>query len=226
MATRLTLSALKGVPRETFVHEVGHTQGRYHVRCSGGEAGVDSDYPHIGGITGIWGFGIYDLRLRSPAGSRDYMTYCANEWVSDYGYNKVWPVIETLTQWSLEGSPDGSNGGLRSDSQPWSSADFDEILVGAIYANGTTDWWTTSGSVTGTMSSHAGLRWELDGETLSLPVWLSPRGDDETVNVIAMLPEGDLDGARFELELGAPDLEGIVVDPRSVEFDTLHRAGR
>src|SRR5690606_655329 len=74
---------------ETFVHEVGHTQGRYHVRCSGGEAGVDSDYPHIGGITGIWGFGIYDLRLRSPAGSRDYMTYCANEWVSDYGYNKV-----------------------------------------------------------------------------------------------------------------------------------------
>ena len=26
----------------TFVHEIGHTQGRYHVLCSGGEAGADA----------------------------------------------------------------------------------------------------------------------------------------------------------------------------------------
>ncbi|HLT39621.1 MAG TPA: hypothetical protein VK034_25230 [Enhygromyxa sp.] len=206
---------------ETFVHEVGHSQGRRHVRCAG-EAGVDSNYPHIGGITGVWGFGIYDLRLRSPAGSRDYMTYCANEWVSDYGYNLVWPVIETLTQWSREGQPDGEDG-LRSRS--WSSQDFDEILIGALYPNGTIEWWTTRGSISGTMSSHAAVRWELDGESLSLPIWISPRGDDETLNLATVLPEGGLDGARFELELGVADLEGIVPTVETVELDLLHRAG-
>lgn len=210
---------------ETFVHEVGHSQGRFHVRCSG-EAGVDPDYPHIGGITGVWGFGIHDLRLRSPAGSRDYMTYCANEWVSDYGYNLVWPVIETLTQWSLEGEGegDGNDGGLRS--RAWSTRDFDEILVGALYPDGSIEWWTTRGSISGTMSSQAGVRWELGGESLSLPVWVSPRGDDETLNLATVLPEGGLDGAAFELELGAPDLEGITPQVERVELDLLHHAGR
>jgi hypothetical protein len=209
---------------ETFVHEVGHSQGRYHVRCSG-EAGVDADYPHIGGITGVWGFGIYDLRLRSPAGSRDYMTYCANEWVSDYGYNLVWPVIEALTQWSHEDDePDGEDGGLRAHA--WSNADFDEILVGALYPNGHIEWWTTRGSISGTMSSQAAVRWELGGESLSLPVWVSPRGDDETLNLATVLPEGGLDGVAFELELDAPDLAGIEPVLELVELDALHRAGR
>jgi hypothetical protein len=196
---------------ETFVHEVGHTQGRFHVRCSG-EAGVDPNYPHIGGITGVWGFGIHDYRLRSPSGSRDYMTYCANEWVSDYGYNLVWPVIESLTQWALEGVPEDSESG--------------EILVGALYPNGTIEWWTTHGSISGTMSSQAAVRWEFDGENLSVPVWVSPRGDDETLNLATILPQGGLDGARFELEIEAPDLDGIEPLVKMVEFDTLHRAGR
>jgi hypothetical protein len=213
---------------ETFVHEVGHTQGRYHVRCSG-EAGVDPEYPYIGGVTGVWGFGIHDLKLHSPAGSRDYMTYCANEWVSDYGYNLVWPVIETLTQWASEasgaGGDTGDSGGFRSAAS-WSATDFDEILVGALYPDGSLEWWTARGSITGTMSSHASVRWELDGERVSLPVWVSPRGDDETVNLASVLPSGTLEQARFELELGAPDLEGI--RPRdsaeaSVEWDSLHR---
>lgn len=199
---------------ETFVHEVGHSQGRYHVRCSG-EAGVDSNYPHVGGITGVWGFGIYDLRLRSPAGSRDYMTYCANEWVSDYGYNLVWPVIETLTAWSREGVPESGEDGLR----------FDEILVGALYQNGAIEWWTTRGSISGELSAEAALRWELGGETLSLPVFISSRADDDTLNLVTVLPEGGLDQARFELELFAADLEGIEPMIDVVEFDTLHRPG-
>jgi hypothetical protein len=207
---------------ETFVHEVGHSQGRYHVRCSG-EAGTDSNYPHIGGITGVWGFGIYDLRLRSPAGSRDYMTYCANEWVSDYGYNLVWPVIETLTQWSREGVPEGSEGGLRSSA--WSNVDFDEILIGALYPDGTLEWWTTRGSISGSMSSELAIRWDLDGETLELPVWVAPRADDETLNLVAVLPEGELDRARFELQLFAADLEGIEPAIEPVDFELLHRAG-
>ncbi|PRP95020.1 hypothetical protein ENSA5_40180 [Enhygromyxa salina] len=209
---------------ETFVHEVGHTQGRRHVRCSG-EAGVDPAYPYSGGVTGVWGFGIHDLRLRSPAGSRDYMTYCANEWVSDYGYNQVWPVIETLTEWALEDEAASSGGqGLRA----WSVTDFDEILVGALYVDGTIDWWTTRGSISGVMSSTASIAWELDGEHLNMPVWISPRGDDETLNFAAVLPEGELDEALFSLELEGPELEGIELAGGSpgpaIAFDGLHRA--
>jgi hypothetical protein len=189
---------------ETFVHEIGHTQGRFHVRCSG-EAGVDPNYPYVGGITGGWGFGIYDLRLRSPAGSRDYMTYCANEWVSDYGYRAVWPVVETLTQWAIEAGEDEGGAGLRASA----AQDFDEILVGALYGDGSLEWWTARGSLFGELRPELALSWELGGEHLRLPVWVSPRGDDETLNFTSVLPEGGLDGARFVLELDGPDLEGI-----------------
>jgi hypothetical protein len=203
---------------ETFVHEVGHSQGRRHVRCAGNEAGVEPDYPHIGGIIGAWGFGIHDVRMRSPTGARDYMTYCSNEWVSDYGYNKVWEVIRTLTQWSIEGIPETSEG--------FRSASFDEILIGALYVDGSIEWWTTPGSIHGDMSAEASIEWELGGEHLRLPVWVSPRGDDETLNLMSVLPAGGLDGARFAFELDAADLEGIVPLGQGVEFDALHRAGR
>ena len=90
---------------ETFVHEVGHTQGRRHVRCSGGEAGVDTNYPHQNGRIGVWGFGIYDFELRTPTGGRDYMTYCSNEWVSDYGWEQTLDVIEVAHQLGFGGAP-------------------------------------------------------------------------------------------------------------------------
>ena len=116
---------------ETFVHEVGHTQGRRHVRCSGGEAGIDASYPHAGGRIGIWGFGIYDFELRTPSGGRDYMTYCANEWVSDYGWEFTLDVIEVLTGFDL------------ANAQPSDAV----VLAGLIHEDGTSDWWTQRGHV-------------------------------------------------------------------------------
>ena len=116
---------------ETFVHEVGHTQGRRHVRCSGGEAGIDEAYPHLGGRIGIWGFGIYDFELRTPSGGRDYMTYCSNEWVSDYGWEFTLDVIEVLTGFDL------------ADVQPTDEL----VLAGLVDENGTARWWTQRGHV-------------------------------------------------------------------------------
>ena len=51
------------------------------------------------------GFGIYDLQLRTPTGARDYMTYCSNEWVSDYSWEQTLEVIETLTSWDYGDAP-------------------------------------------------------------------------------------------------------------------------
>ena len=116
---------------ETFVHEVGHTQGRRHVRCSGGEAGIDAAYPHTGGRIGVWGFGIYDFELHSPSGGRDYMTYCSNEWVSDYGWEQTLEVIEVLTSFD------------QADASPSDGV----VLAGLVHEDGTTDWWTQPGDV-------------------------------------------------------------------------------
>jgi len=116
---------------ETFVHEIGHTQGRRHVRCSGGEAGIDAAYPHAGGRIGIWGFGIHDFELHSPGGGRDYMTYCSNEWVSDYSWEFTLEVIEVLTGFDL------------GDVEP--TGEF--VLAGLIDEGGRARWWTQRGHV-------------------------------------------------------------------------------
>ncbi|MFO7562030.1 MAG: zinc-dependent metalloprotease family protein [Enhygromyxa sp.] len=94
----------KATTADTFVHEIGHEQGRRHIQCSGEEAGVDPSYPHAGGDTGSFGTDVY----RNPVDTRpktdhDYMTYCQSTWVSEWGWLKVTPWIETISAWELEG---------------------------------------------------------------------------------------------------------------------------
>lgn len=146
---------------ETFVHEVGHTQGRRHVRCSGGEAGIDAAYPHAGGRIGVWGFGIYDFELRTPTGGRDYMTYCSNEWVSDYSWEQTLDVIEVLTSFD------------QADSAPSDSV----VLAGMVHEDGTTEWWTQPGHVDASTAMGT-ARFE------------TPSGPIETVARIRPLPHG------------------------------------
>lgn len=119
--------------RETFVHEVGHSQGRYHIECSGGEAGTDPNYPHANGRIGEWGYGVHDTALRSPTAYRDYMTYCNPAFVSDYGWELTYDYIQELTSWDYEGPP------VDPDAGP--------LLRGTLYGDGSSRWWTTNGSV-------------------------------------------------------------------------------
>jgi hypothetical protein len=122
--------------RDTFVHEIGHTQGRYHVRCSGGEGGWDPDYPYPNGRIGVWGYGIHDTLLRSPTGFRDYMSYCNTSFVSDYGWKHTYNYIKELSSWDAA-----------------SVASDEPILLATIGENGDMSgsghatWWTTRGQV-------------------------------------------------------------------------------
>lgn len=191
---------------ETFVHEIGHTQGRRHVRCSGGEAGVDPDYPHVGGRIGVWGFGIHDFQLRTPTGGRDYMTYCSNEWVSDYGWEQTLVTIEALTSWDEMGAPPPPSGA---------------VLMGAIEPDGRATWWTARGGVPASMLDASGPQIVLhtrSGATRRSAAWVYTRPDSTTVQVVAPLPP-EVDRAA-SLRLEVPGESDRSIDPAAIR--SLH----
>ncbi len=183
---------------ETFVHEIGHTQGRYHVLCSGGEAGADIAYPHPQGRIGVWGFGIYDFKLRSPSISRDYMTYCSNEWVSDYSWEQTLDVIEILTSWDQADAP--------------APPDGPGLLMGALYPDGTEEWWTAPGALPPELATPgASLEVTREYGVRTLPARVYTRPHSDTIQVITTRPEGLGDAER--LDLHTPDR----VAPSSVD---------
>ena len=127
---------------ETFVHEVGHTQGRRHVACSGEEGGANPMFPQEGGDIGEWGFGVIDFRLRHPTATKDYMTYCTPTWVSNFGWNRVYPTIQELSSWELE---DGGGGGDGTRlTEPYGDG---SLLVGTLIPGGKELWSTVPGGV-------------------------------------------------------------------------------
>ena len=158
---------------ETFVHEVGHSQGRRHVFCSGGEAGTDPAYPHSGGRIGVWGFGIYDFQLRTPTGARDYMTYCSNEWVSDYAWEQTLDVIEALTSWDIQE--------LEVEREP--------LLMGIVLPDGRAHWWTTHGALDPTrLPSPHQMALTIDGHDVTVQATTQPLPDGDATTVVAPLP--------------------------------------
>ncbi len=165
---------------ETFVHEVGHTQGRFHVFCDG-EAGTDPNYPaeYDHGEIGDWGFGVINFRLYHPTVHRDYMTYCHPVWASTYGWNKVYPNIKELSSWDNAAPP-----------MPKPGDQLGGLLVGSIYPDGREDWITVRGGVRPEqLSAVHGVEFVVDGQPIHQPgAWL-PQPDGDIVNIAVPLPE-------------------------------------
>lgn len=199
-----------GRPEDTFVHEIGHTQGRRHIECPGGGAqGTDPTYPHPNGAIGVWGFGIRDIRLRHPTTHADYMSYCGSTWVSDWQWNATYARIRTLSQWDLEGEAAETEGGL---------------LIGAI-DDGQQLWWTAPGSLADDAprsATHA-VDFEFADGIAPVAAQVSVRPHGTTLNVVAPLPP-DFDQRELQrLTLRAP--EGLTqVSPAAVRW--LHRPER
>ncbi len=72
----------------TAAHEIGHNYGLYHAPC-GGPSDSDPYYPYSGGAIGQYGVNVYTNQLISST-RPDLMTYCDNEWISDYHYIKLY----------------------------------------------------------------------------------------------------------------------------------------
>jgi hypothetical protein len=130
------------VGMDTFVHEIGHTQGRSHVACPGASAGgPDPTYPYEGGEIGVWGFGVRDFQVRNATTHTDYMSYCSPTWVSDWQWNATYDRIRTLTSW---------------DSAGISMPEDQAVLVGSVDpASGRAQWWTERGGITVASEGHA-----------------------------------------------------------------------
>ena len=164
---------------ETFVHEVGHSQGRRHVACTGTEAGSDPSYPIEGGDVGEWGFGVIDFVLRHPTVNKDYMTYCHPVWVSTWGWNKVYPVIRTLSEWDTQDH----------HSDPWDGA---SLLVGVIDPGGTERWHTVPGRIdTRELRDDPTIEFTIGGRVLARQgTRVEPLPDGDEIMLVTPLPTG------------------------------------
>lgn len=71
-----------------FVHELGHTLGLRHAPCNT-SLQLDPQYPHEGGLLGVWGFDERTRSFRDPERVGDFMGYCPEPWISDYSYGRI-----------------------------------------------------------------------------------------------------------------------------------------
>ncbi|HEY0132451.1 MAG TPA: hypothetical protein VGB85_00190, partial [Nannocystis sp.] len=182
---------------DTFVHEVGHTQGRRHIECAGAgvqAAGTDPSYPYEDGRIGVWGFGIRDFGLRHPTVYSDYMSYCGRTWVSDWQWNATYTRIKKLTGWGKSGAGAPATG--------------DGVLIGAVDPDGQQIWWTGPGDLSSERepsATHRVIFEFADGE-VETTTQVSVREHYATRNIVARLPEGfderELIGVRWADEQG------------------------
>jgi hypothetical protein len=203
---------------ETFVHEIGHTQGRPHTYCPGGGAdGPDPNFPDPDGKIGTWGFGIETFVLRSPTSQFDYMSYCNPTWVSGWNWVKTLEQIRILTSWDYEdGVP---------EPDPLSAEN--EILVGVLHQDGTEQWWTTFGGINeGAVDPDSSIRYETSEGTIDVAATREVL-DDGTIYVTAPMPMGMDAVAGIERRSGEDavtiDTHEVSVQPRSwAEWHARH----
>ena len=72
---------------QVFAHEEGHNFGRLHAPC-GNVSNPDTNYPYPGGEIGVPGWDAFASgpSLKDETAFTDIMGYCADQWISDYGY--------------------------------------------------------------------------------------------------------------------------------------------
>ena len=75
---------------DVAAHEWGHNVGRRHSPGCGA-SNPDPAYPYPNGGIGVWGarLSAFAFSPQSPSTHRDFMTYCAPDWISDYVYESI-----------------------------------------------------------------------------------------------------------------------------------------
>lgn len=187
---------------DTFAHEIGHEQGRRHIAC-GGEAGVDPSYPdHPEGDLESWGMNvIQDVALYGPS-DHEYMSYCRNTWVSDWGWRLVFPWIEEISSWEQETDP----------------APPEPTLFGYVRADGRPTQWWIGDKYWDDADITAGHRLQFlvgDDIVATTPARLDPFERSRDYTIMAPIPAGATHAKR-----------AIWTAPESTESVALGQAAR
>lgn len=86
-------------------HEMGHNLGLRHAPC-GGPSGTDAEYPYGGALIGAWGYDTRSAQLVDPANTKDIMSYCNPQWISDYNFERVLNWLDgVITSRAVSSSP-------------------------------------------------------------------------------------------------------------------------
>jgi hypothetical protein len=90
------LASYAGLPQymtsETAAHEIGHNLGRYHAPC-GTTDGLDSHFPYAGASIGQYGVDVATSTVLAPSATKDVMSYCDPQWISDYTYTALFQAL-------------------------------------------------------------------------------------------------------------------------------------
>ena len=201
--------------KETFVHEIGHTQGRRHSPC-GDAGGPDGNYPYADADIGSFGYNAVKNQLFFPNGAKDYMSYCNPTHVSDYVWNRVLPYVQTISGWGAPNeSPDADIGGGAT------------LLVALTDADGRTDWHHIDGSLEGAaVVEMTTATASIDGVETTLRARVSKMSEGGGIRRAIELPAGldveALDALRVH---GVTD--GFATDlsmPLDVETDAMKQS--
>ena len=87
-------------------HEIGHNLNRYHAEFCGAKGG--KSYPHPNGDISPSNNSLFGIDIQThqvyPPSSKDLMTYCGSQWVSDFTYNGL---RSRITQFPLLAAAQG-----------------------------------------------------------------------------------------------------------------------
>lgn len=184
---------------DIFVHEIGHSQGRYHAPCDA--PGADNNYPYPEADIGTYGYSELTNAYYEPNQNvKDYMSYCDPVFVSDYTYRGVLPFIRHLS---------GQKG---QDRRP---APQGQILVGLVDDHGDAYWHVAPGAVNEADRAEVDAQLEDLGHRYEQPVAVYPRPEGHGYAVVIQLPDavrtvGDLTSVHVETQgvlLDAPPAE-------------------